>query len=55
MSNNWFLPLSLGEEKQINPFMRVNESTVQKHAGKDTPIDTMAALRAEKDNFKAPK
>ncbi|XP_059096873.1 hydroxyacylglutathione hydrolase, mitochondrial-like [Tigriopus californicus] len=49
------VPSTIGEEKQINPFMRVNEPTVQTHAGKDTPIETMAALRAEKDNFKAPK
>ena len=42
-----------GEEKQINPFMRVTEEPVQKHAGKTDPIETMTALRTEKDTFKA--
>jgi hydroxyacylglutathione hydrolase len=49
------VPSTIQEEKLINPFMRVEETTVQDHAG--TPgqggIPTMKALRAEKDNFKA--
>lgn len=49
-----FMPCT-GEEKQINPFMRVNESPVQKHAGTSEGIETMTAVRREKDNWKAPK
>ena len=41
-----------GEEKLINPFMRVTETPVQKHADKTDPIETMTALRTEKDTFK---
>ncbi|KAL7731883.1 hypothetical protein ACLKA6_017457 [Drosophila palustris] len=48
------VPSTIGEEKTWNPFMRVNETTVQKHAGGETnPIVTMGMLRKEKDNFKA--
>ncbi|XP_034480444.1 hydroxyacylglutathione hydrolase, mitochondrial isoform X2 [Drosophila innubila] len=48
------VPSTIGEEKSWNPFMRVNETTVQKHAGGEAnPIVTMGALRKEKDNFKA--
>lgn len=32
--------------------MRVTEAPVQKHAGKTDPIETMRAIRAEKDNYK---
>ncbi|XP_027222325.2 hydroxyacylglutathione hydrolase, mitochondrial isoform X3 [Penaeus vannamei] len=49
------VPSTIGEEKQLNPFMRVNESPVQKHAGTSEGIETMAAVRREKDNWKAPK
>ncbi|KRF99004.1 uncharacterized protein Dwil_GK10504, isoform B [Drosophila willistoni] len=48
------VPSTIGEEKSWNPFMRVHESTVQKHTGNTTnPIETMGKLRKEKDNFKA--
>ncbi|XP_020798803.1 hydroxyacylglutathione hydrolase, mitochondrial isoform X1 [Drosophila serrata] len=48
------VPSTIGEEKSWNPFMRVHESTVQKHAGGATdPIVTMGKLRKEKDTFKA--
>lgn len=47
------VPSTIGEEKKINPFMRVNTPTVQQHAGKSDEISTMAAIRKEKDNFKA--
>ena len=49
----WFFSLE-GEEKQINPFMRVNEGSVQKHAKTSEGIDTMRAIRAEKDGFRPP-
>jgi len=48
------VPSTIAEEKLINPFMRVEEASVQAHA-KTTGangIETMRALRAEKDNFK---
>ncbi|KAL7633617.1 UNVERIFIED_CONTAM: hypothetical protein RMT77_016150 [Armadillidium vulgare] len=48
------VPSTIGEEKQINPFMRVNEPTVQQHTKTKGAVETMAALRAEKDKFKPP-
>ncbi|XP_059471987.1 hydroxyacylglutathione hydrolase, mitochondrial isoform X2 [Neocloeon triangulifer] len=47
------VPSTIGEEKKINPFMRVTEDSVQQHAGQADPISTMGAIRQEKDNFKA--
>ena len=47
------IPSTIGEEKLINPFMRVCESTVKEHTKKCDPIEVMAALRREKDSFKA--
>ncbi|KAH8405266.1 hypothetical protein KR222_001012 [Zaprionus bogoriensis] len=49
------VPSTIGEEKSWNPFMRVHEPIVQRHAGgeADNPISTMGLLRKEKDNFKA--
>ena len=46
------VPSTIAEEKLYNPFMRVTETPVQKHAGKNDPIETMRAIRAEKDNYK---
>jgi len=46
------VPSTVAEEWQLNPFMRVGESTVQAHAGETDPVETMRAIRAEKDNFK---
>lgn len=46
------IPGSIGEEKKVNPFMRVNEASVQEHAKKSDGIGTMGAIRKEKDNFK---
>lgn len=46
------IPSTIGEEKSINPFMRVEEDAVQSHT--KTPGDavaTMAAIRKEKDGF----
>jgi len=48
------VPSLISEEKLINPFMRVHEKSVQDHAKKTDPIETMRAIRKEKDNFKAP-
>ncbi|XP_032789380.1 hydroxyacylglutathione hydrolase, mitochondrial isoform X2 [Daphnia magna] len=47
------VPSLLSEEKLFNPFMRVNELTVQRHAKQNDPIETMKILRTEKDSFKA--
>ncbi|KAK4318225.1 hypothetical protein Pmani_010762 [Petrolisthes manimaculis] len=49
------VPSTIGEEKKINPFMRVCEASVQQHTGTSEAVETMAAVRTEKDNWKAPK
>jgi len=49
------VPSTIAEEWLINPFMRVGESTVQAHVGETDPVETMRAVRAEKDNFKPKK
>lgn len=46
------VPSTIAEEWLINPFMRVGEATVQAHVGETDPVETMRAVRAEKDNFK---
>lgn len=49
------VPSSIEQEFNFNPFMRVDNLTVQEHAGKVAdPISTMAFLREEKNSFKAP-
>lgn len=47
------VPSLIADEKRFNPFMRVHEKTVQSHAKQTDPIQTMAAIRKEKDTFKA--
>lgn len=47
------VPSTIGEEKLYNPFLRTSVPQVQQHTKQKDPIDTMRALRAEKDNFKA--
>ncbi|XP_046402364.1 hydroxyacylglutathione hydrolase, mitochondrial isoform X2 [Ischnura elegans] len=47
------VPSTIGEEKLINPFMRVLDPAVQQHAGQNEPIATMGFIRTEKDSFKA--
>jgi len=49
------VPSTVAEELRINPFMRTGQPSVQSHAGTNTVVETMRALRAEKDNFKAKK
>ncbi|CAH2036903.1 unnamed protein product, partial [Iphiclides podalirius] len=46
------VPSTIAEEKSYNPFMRVMQPSVMKHANKNDPIETMKAIRLEKDNFK---
>ncbi|KAF2899483.1 hypothetical protein ILUMI_06696 [Ignelater luminosus] len=47
------VPSTIAEEKLINPFMRVDTPSVQKHAGCGEAIATMASIRKEKDSFRA--
>ena len=47
------IPSTIGQERQFNPFMRVNQPSVQQHVSEDDPIATMATLRREKNSFKA--
>ncbi|XP_034110062.1 hydroxyacylglutathione hydrolase, mitochondrial isoform X1 [Drosophila albomicans] len=49
------VPSTIAEEKSWNPFMRVNEAVVKKHAGteEESGVATMGVLRKEKDTFKA--
>ncbi|KAJ8678692.1 hypothetical protein QAD02_014479 [Eretmocerus hayati] len=47
------IPSTIGEEKLINPFMRVCESSVQDYTGKKDPVECMGSLRREKDAFRA--
>uniref|UniRef100_A0A4W3JSQ3 Hydroxyacylglutathione hydrolase, mitochondrial n=1 Tax=Callorhinchus milii TaxID=7868 RepID=A0A4W3JSQ3_CALMI len=49
------IPSTIGEEFTYNPFMRVRETSVQKHAGQKDAVNTMDAIRREKDGFKVPK
>lgn len=46
------VPSTIDEEKEINPFMRVNEASVQAHAKETEGVATMKAIRKEKDTFK---
>lgn len=46
------MPSTIAVEKKINPFMRVNQPTVQQFAGKNDEILTMETIRKAKDNFK---
>ncbi|XP_076169568.1 hydroxyacylglutathione hydrolase, mitochondrial-like isoform X2 [Ptiloglossa arizonensis] len=47
------VPSTIQDEKLTNPFMRVHEQSVMDHTKQKDPIQTMAFLRQEKDNFKA--
>lgn len=40
---------TIGDEKQHNVFMRVNDPSIQKSVGYDKPVDVMRALREMKD------
>lgn len=47
------VPSTIGEEKEINPFMRVHTKPLQWRADSEDPIKTMGYIRSEKDNFRA--
>nr|CAB3251763.1 hydroxyacylglutathione hydrolase, mitochondrial-like [Phallusia mammillata] len=46
------IPSTIGEELLYNPFMRVNDLTIQKRCGTKNGIETMGFLRNEKNTFK---
>lgn len=47
------VPSTIGEEKLINPFMRVNVASVQKFANAEgNAVETMRSIRKVKDDFK---
>ncbi|MCG7598336.1 hydroxyacylglutathione hydrolase [Halomonas sp. McH1-25] len=54
-SNRATLPTTIARERQINPFLRVEDKRVQATAAtqgeSDTPLATFTTLRAWKDNF----
>ncbi|KAI1261224.1 Las1-domain-containing protein [Xylariaceae sp. FL1019] len=43
---------TIGDERQHNVFMRVDDPEIQKATGKTEPVEVMAALREMKNNFK---
>ncbi|KAG0034606.1 hypothetical protein BGZ81_003919 [Podila clonocystis] len=45
------IPGTIGEELLCNPFLRVNEPSLQALTGKSDPIDVMHVLREMKNNF----
>jgi hydroxyacylglutathione hydrolase len=47
------VPSTIGEEKEINPFMRVGLVDLLRATGTSDPISCMTALRNLKNNFKA--
>lgn len=46
------VPSTIGEEKKINPFMRVCTPEVQSFAKSTDPIEAMTVIRKIKDSFK---
>ncbi|KAL8661865.1 MAG: hypothetical protein Q9202_005223 [Teloschistes flavicans] len=42
---------TIGDEKQYNVFMRVDDPTVQKATGKTDPVDVMGKLREMKNSM----
>ncbi|KAI3323062.1 Las1-domain-containing protein [Xylariaceae sp. AK1471] len=45
---------TIGDEKQHNVFMRLEDPEIQKATGKTDPVEVMATLREMKNNFKPP-
>lgn len=43
---------TIGDEKQHNAFMRVDDPEIQKATGETAPVEVMAKLREMKNNFK---
>lgn len=47
------VPSTIGEEKKYNPFMRVSERPIMRHANALAPIEAMKNIRQEKDTWHA--
>lgn len=47
------VPSTIGEEKRINPFMRLKEPQVKKYTGEQDELEVMSVLRHKKNEFKA--
>ena len=48
------VPSTIGEERTYNPFMRLDEPTVQATTGAHDPVAVMSALRERKNGFREP-
>jgi len=46
------IPSTIGEEKQYNPFMRVDQPVVMQHVQMTDPVEVMTAIRKDKDTWK---
>ncbi|NRQ43926.1 hydroxyacylglutathione hydrolase [Rheinheimera sp. YQF-2] len=53
LKNQPTLPVTLANEKKINPFLRSNNKLLQKKWQKDSALALFTMLRAAKDQFKA--
>lgn len=47
------VPSTIGEEKKINPFMRLKEPQVKKYTGEQDELEVMSMLRHKKNEFRA--
>ena len=45
------VPSTIGQEKLFNPFLRVNEQSLQMMVGKTDPVEVLHTLREMKNNF----
>lgn len=45
------VPSSIGEEKKINPFMRIRSPSVKKYTGETDELEVMSVLRQRKNDF----
>lgn len=52
MENKPTVPSTIGEELEINPFMRIQAKSIQDATGFTNPIEVMGALRRWKDGWK---
>lgn len=46
------VPSTIGQEKLYNPFLRVNEQSIQLITGKTDPVEALATLRELKNSFR---
>lgn len=50
--SEWTVPTRLDRELATNPFLRADDPALQARWGGSTPVETFAALRSAKDNFR---